>query len=256
VTLVLVHSAGATPAIWDSVRRHLAGIPVLTPMLPGRDGAGEPAPDVDAHAAAVLRAMDDAGVSRATIGGHSLGGAVALWLAIHARDRVAGIGVANAGARMKVHPQMLAALPDGLDGMSELIATSNFPPGAPQEWIDQRRIAYEHVGGETLLADLTACDRFDVLDRLWEIRCRTQIMAGSEDALSPPKHARTMAERISAARIIVYPGAGHMLPIERPAEVAGELAVLWAAGLDGAFTRGRGESALPAGSGAANPRAG
>jgi 3-oxoadipate enol-lactonase/4-carboxymuconolactone decarboxylase len=256
VTLVLVHSAGATPAIWDRVRRHLTGVPVLTPTLPGRDGTGTPTVDVAEHAAAVLRAMDVADVARATIGGHSLGGAVALWLAIHARDRVAGIGVANASARMRVHPQMLAALPGGLNDMSELIATSNFTPGAPQEWIDERRAAYERVGGETLLADLTACDRFDVLDRLWEIRCRTQILAGSEDALAPPKHARTMAERISAARIIEYAGAGHMLPIERPAEVAGELAVLWAAGLDGASTRGRGGSALPAGSGRAYPPAG
>ena len=243
MTLVLLHSAGATPAIWDRVRANLVGVPVFLPAMPGRDGAGPASDQIASHAAAVLRAMDDAGIGRAAIAGHSLGGAVALWLAIHHPTRVAGLGVINAGARMRVAPQVLEALPDGLAPIVELVAASNFPPGSPQEWIDERRAVYEAVGRETLLADLTACDRFDVLDRLWEIRCRTQVLAGAEDALTPPRFARLMAERISAARFIEYAGAGHMLPVERAAEVAGELAVLWASTLDGPLIPARGAPA-------------
>lgn len=233
MTLVLVHSAGATPAVWDDVRRHLAGVPVIAPPLPGRPGAGKPADDVATHAEAVLRAMDDAAIARAAIAGHSLGGAVALWLALERPERVAAIGLVSTGARLRVNPDALAALPAGLAGAAPLMAAANFPPGAPTALIEQRRRAYERVGGEAVLADLTACDRFDVLDRLWEIRCRTQVLVGAEDVLTPPKYARALAERISAARLIEYLGAGHMLPVERPAEVAGELAVLWAASLDG-----------------------
>ena len=256
MTLLLLHSAGATPDVWTDVRRYLFGVPVLTPALPGREGAGPATESVAEHATAVLRVMDDAGIDRVTVAGHSLGGAVALWLAIHARDRVAGIGVANASARMRVHPQLLAALPEGFSDVLEMIAVSNFPPGSPREWIDRRRDAYERVGGATLLADLLACDRFDVLDRLWEIRCRTQIMTGSEDALTPPKHALAMAERISAARVTHYAGAGHMLPFERAAEVAGELAVLWAAGLEPAIRAREGSAPPAAERAAADPRAG
>jgi pimeloyl-ACP methyl ester carboxylesterase len=237
VTLVLVHSAGATPAIWDEVRRYLKGIPILTPALPGRLGAGEPAPDVAQHAAAVLTAMDDAALKRATIAGHSLGGGVALWLTLNEPGRVAGLGLVSTGARLRVRPEVLAALPDGLEAAAPLMAAANFPPGAAKELVAARVRAYAEVGGATVLADLTACDRFDVLDRLWEIRCRTQVLVGTEDVLTPLKYSRALAERISAARLIEYPGAGHMLPVERPAEVAGELAVLWAASLDGRATR-------------------
>ena len=237
MTLVLVHSAGATPAIWDGVRSYLRGIPVLAPVLPGRLGVGEPTPDVSGHAAAVLRAMDDAGVDRGTIAGHSLGGGVALWLALERPGRVASLGLVSTGGRLRVNPQALAALPDGLEQAAPIMAATNFPQGAPDELLEARRREYLGVGGETVLADLTACDRFDVLDRLWEIRCRTQVLVGSADVLTPPKYARALAERISAARIVEYPGVGHMLPVERPAEVAGELAVLWAAGLEGAATR-------------------
>jgi pimeloyl-ACP methyl ester carboxylesterase len=136
---------------------------------------------------------------------------------------------------MRVNPDVLAALPDGLDGAAPLMAAANFPPGTDGALIEGRRREYAAVGGATVQADLLACDRFDVLDRLWEIRCRTQVLIGSEDVLTPPRHARILAERISAARIVEYPRAGHMLPVERPVEIAGELAVLWAASLDGAI---------------------
>jgi 3-oxoadipate enol-lactonase len=248
VTLVLVHSAGATPAIWDEVRRYLKGIPILAPALPGRLGAGDPASDVAGYAAAVRVAMDDAGVKRATIAGHSLGGGIALWLALNEPARVAGLGLVSTGARLRVRPEVLSALPDGLEAAAPLMAAANFPPGAPEELVASRVRSYAEVGGATVLADLTACDRFDVLDRLWEIRCRTQVLVGSADVLTPPKYSSSLAERSSAARLIEYPGAGHMLPVERPAEVAGELAVLWAASLDGGATRGGSSAAAVPGS--------
>jgi pimeloyl-ACP methyl ester carboxylesterase len=249
VTLVLVHSAGATPAVWNAVKGHLQGIPTLTPALPGRNGAGDPSNDIAAHARAVLAAMDDAGLDRATIAGHSLGGGIALWLALEHPGRVAGLGLVSTGGRLRVNPQALAALPDGLEEAAPVMAASNFPPGAPERLIDERRREYLAVGGATVFADLTACDRFDVLDRLWAIRCRTQVLVGSEDVLTPAKYARTLADRISAARLVVYAGAGHMLPAERPAEVAGELAVLWAAGLEGGTSRRPGGT-IPASAGA------
>jgi 3-oxoadipate enol-lactonase/4-carboxymuconolactone decarboxylase len=242
--------------MWDGVRRRLKGIPVLTPALPGRRGAGEPVADVAGHAAAVLSAMDAAGVTRATIAGHSLGGGVALWLALNDPARVAAVGLVSTGARLRVRPEALAALPDGLEEASGLMAAANFSPGAPEELIEARRREYLAVGGATVLADLTACDRFDVLDRLWEIRCRAQVLVGGADVLTPPKYAHAMAERISAARLIEYPGAGHMLPVERPAEVAGELAVLWAAALDGpgGIASGAGWSAAAQGRGPGSRR--
>jgi len=233
VTLVLIHSAGATPALWNRVRAHLAGVPVFVPALPGRDGVGPMVDEVADHGRSVLDAIDAERLGRVVVAGHSLGGAVALWLTLTHPERIAGLAIANSGARMRVSPQVLDALPGGLSEIAEAMALSNFPAGAPNEWVEERKAEYLAVGGEVVRADLAACDRFDVLDRLWEIRCRTQVLAGSEDLLTPPRHARQLAERVSAARYSEYAGAGHMLPYERAAEVAGELAVLWAASIDG-----------------------
>ncbi|TMK20445.1 MAG: alpha/beta fold hydrolase [Actinobacteria bacterium] len=254
MTLVLLHSAGATPAVWDRVRRHLLGVPAIAPPLPGRAGAGEPSDTVEGHARSVLRAMDAAGIERAAIAGHSLGGGVALWLALEHPARVAGLGLVSTGGRLRVDPRALAALPSGLAEAAPVMAATNFPADPPEDLVEERRRTYAEVGGATVFADLTACDRFDVLDRLWEIRCRTQVLVGSADVLTPPKYARALAERISAARLVEYAGAGHMLPVERPAEVAGELAVLWAASLDGRAIREREGRSAAAGSSWGSPR--
>lgn len=46
------------------------------------------------------------------------------------------------------------------------------------------------------------------------------ILAGGADRLTPPSHARAIADELPRARFVTYPQAGHMLPYERAAEVA------------------------------------
>lgn len=46
------------------------------------------------------------------------------------------------------------------------------------------------------------------------------VLAGGADLLTPVRHARAIAAELPGAELVVYPGAGHMLPVERPTEVA------------------------------------
>lgn len=253
MTLVLLHSSGATAAVWDRVREHLYGIPVLAPELPGRYGSIVPerVDGVPRYAEAVLRELDNAGVDRATIAGSSLGGAIALWLALEHPERVAGIGLVATGARLRVLPAVLDGLVDGFRGVIDRMVDSSFGVEIRDRDRIARRRMYEAVGSETTLADLSACDRFDVMDRLWEIRVPAAILSGDADLLTPPKYAHTMHDRIRASRLLEYPGAGHMLVWERPAEVAAELVVLWAATAPRVDPEG---STAWAGSGSRGPR--
>ncbi|MBA3783820.1 MAG: alpha/beta hydrolase, partial [Nocardioides sp.] len=43
----------------------------------------------------------------------------------------------------------------------------------------------------------------------------TVVLVGSEDLLTPLSHARRIAGSVRGARLVVAPGAGHMLPLER-----------------------------------------
>lgn len=51
----------------------------------------------------------------------------------------------------------------------------------------------------------------------------TTVMVGGADVLTPPAHARRLAAAIDGARLLVLPGAGHYLPLERDEAVSAEL---------------------------------
>ena len=54
----------------------------------------------------------------------------------------------------------------------------------------------------------------------------TVVMAGSWDVLTPMKHSRVLAEALPSAEFVIYPKAGHMLPLERAEDVARRVASL------------------------------
>lgn len=233
MTLILLHSSGATPALWDGVVAAMPGIPVHAVGLPGRAGVAWPADeegrDVAAYTRRVLAFMDAHGVEQATIAGHSLGGAIAMHLALTAPDRVSGLGLSGTGARLRVWPQVLEGLADGVRDAVEFFANAQCGPAATdRERIVLRRML-EHVGMQQTLTDLRACDAFDVMDRIGEIRVRTQIFCGGHDLATPERYARYLADSIPAARLTMLPEAGHAMPLEAPEAMAADLVVLWAA---------------------------
>jgi pimeloyl-ACP methyl ester carboxylesterase len=48
----------------------------------------------------------------------------------------------------------------------------------------------------------------------------THVLVGSRDLLTPPSHARRIADHVEGATLTVVPDAGHMLPLERDALVS------------------------------------
>jgi len=61
--------------------------------------------------------------------------------------------------------------------------------------------------------------RPDMTNRLGEIKVPTLVICGEHDSISPPAEMRKIAEGISQARYVEIAGAGHMAPLEKPAEV-------------------------------------
>lgn len=62
-------------------------------------------------------------------------------------------------------------------------------------------------------------ERRDMTAELSQIGCPTLVIVGQHDAISPPDEMRAIAERIPTAQLVEIPEAGHMTPMEKPAEV-------------------------------------
>jgi pimeloyl-ACP methyl ester carboxylesterase len=56
--------------------------------------------------------------------------------------------------------------------------------------------------------------------RLHRITCPTLVVRGGADTLVPAAHAEAYAAEIPGAKLVVIEGAGHLLPLEKPAELA------------------------------------
>jgi pimeloyl-ACP methyl ester carboxylesterase len=67
---------------------------------------------------------------------------------------------------------------------------------------------------DAYLRQLEACRAHDVSGRLGEIGAPTLVIHGDADPLVPLANGLILAEGIPGARLIVYPGVGHIPEVE------------------------------------------
>jgi pimeloyl-ACP methyl ester carboxylesterase len=102
-----------------------------------------------------------------------------------------------------------------------------FGPGANRDDVrlGRRLIRTAHPGVvEGFFADLMRHDRHRALRHLAQVPVR--ILAGDRDRLTPPSHSRRIRATLPHSRLVVFPGAGHMIPLERAEELTTEIIAL------------------------------
>jgi pimeloyl-ACP methyl ester carboxylesterase len=185
----LVHGTGG---VWMRQLEELADVArVVAPDLPGHGRTGGSLPRRIAESADwVARFLDVIGLDRVVIGGHSMGGAIALQFALSRPERVAGLALIGTGARLRVLPRLLellaTAYPEGVDVLMAMALAAS-APGELRASLHRQTLTNRP---SVVLADLQACDAFDALARLGEITAPTLALCGMEDQLTPPKYAR------------------------------------------------------------------
>lgn len=163
-------------------------------------------------AAAVL---DAAGVDRAHVYGHSMGGRVAQWLAIDAPHRVGALVLgATTGGDERGYPRTSSATADLASGDPRKLARLFFEDSelrddalaffAPETTRRNRRLHYQAS---------RAHDAWDLLPR---ITAPTLVLHGSRDELTPAANGERLAQLIPGAVLRILDGARHGYFLERP----------------------------------------
>ncbi len=212
MTLVFVHGAGCTPDVFAHQVGAFAGSIALE--LP-HSGAG--VERIEDFAAAVGDALRDSGIEDVVLCGSSMGGAIALELALQRNPRVRALVLLGSGARLRVAPAILEALRADFPSASRDFAQRLFAQPTP-ELVETAVRMLGRRGQRQTLADLRACDAFDRVARLEEIRLPVLALNGRLDALTPPKYALLLGDRISGAKVEIVEHAGHLAMLERPRE--------------------------------------
>ncbi len=224
--LLFLHGIGADADIWREECAALA--PALALPLPGYGDAPRLAePSVAAYARAVRDRLAAAGPDRVVAVGHSLGGMVALELALLAPERVAALVLVAAPAafgsrdgrfQRRFLEERLAPLAAGRtlaelapEAVPALCGPAPDPEGVRRAVAAMARVP--EAAYRDALAALAGFDRRDALPRLTQ---PVLVVAGPHDRRVPPRTLRRLAAALPRATLAVVEGAGHLVPFERP----------------------------------------
>jgi pimeloyl-ACP methyl ester carboxylesterase len=220
VGVAFVHGAGGTQEQWRFQVRHLAPRwNALAVDLPGHgESQGDGYRTIAEYRDVVRDLLEVLGVRPAVLVGHSMGGGIAQSFALTYPDRLAGLVLVGTGARLRVHPDIFAAVQRDVGEAGRLISGWSYAPAAMPATVASGAEAFARNRASVLEGDFCACDAFDLMGEIPKIRTPTLIICGEEDRLTPVKYARFLHEKIVGSELAVIPGAGHMVMLERPVE--------------------------------------
>lgn len=216
-SLLCVHGSGGGGGEFGQLGEGLAGVANTAAVdLPGHgDTPGPGMQSVEDYTQWVADLLA-AGPVRPFLLGHSLGGAIALQMALTRPELISGLVLWGTGARLRVLPAILDGLAGDFVGAQPMLIDIAFAEDAPAGLKSEYARHFAGNEGKVVWGDYYSCDHFDVMDRLGEISLPTIAVAGQQDRLTPPKYAEFMAGRIAGAELAVIPGAGHMIHVEQP----------------------------------------
>jgi 3-oxoadipate enol-lactonase len=231
--ILFVHGYPHDRSIWRALVQGLDGYRRIAPDLRGMGQSD--APDlgysISTYAADLAALLDALGVEEVVLCGLSMGGYIAFEFLRQWRSRVRGLVLMDTRAepddaegRRARDAAAALARDSGADAVAESLVPRML---APSTLADRPQVAEEvrammartpvsgMVGALTAMRDRPGSE--GLLPTLAGLP--TLVMVGQSDVLTPPDHARGMAQVIPGAQLSVIPGAGHLPPLEQPEAV-------------------------------------
>lgn len=224
--LVLLHGLGASSADWEyqvpELSRHFR---VIVPDFRGH-GASDRAGDycVERFARDTWRLLDRLKARAPVLVGHSMGGAVAMQMALDRPGAVPRLVLANTlpsfltdtpGKRAMLWVRLLLMGLLGPRRMSQIMTHRLYPH--PHQAKLRAKMARRNARHDrnVYLATIRALTRWSVRDRVGELAMPVLVIASEHDYFEGPEVLRFLAA-LPDGRLRTFAGARHGLPLEQP----------------------------------------
>jgi pimeloyl-ACP methyl ester carboxylesterase len=236
--VLLIHGHTMDRRIWDPVMPGLraAKLRILRPDLRGHGLSARPefGYHLSHHASDMAAVFDAAGIDSATVVGYSIGGGVALEMALTLADRISGLVLMS--PVMPDRP-FEAAFMENLREVASVSRSEGIEAAMLGPWASNPLLEFSFSKPHVREAAMAICREFpgaeylatqrDRVDREWttpnrlsEIGVATAVIAGDRETPGFRSYAEEAAEKIPGARIEFYENCGHLLPLEEPDRVA------------------------------------
>ena len=227
--VLLIHGLGSSTEDWEyQVERLASQYTVVSYDVRGHGQTSKPrgrysVPQFAADAAALI---DRLGLGPVHVQGISMGGMIALQLAVDKPELVRSLTIVNSGPemilrtmrqRIAIYQRFVIVRLMGMRKMGEVLSKVLLPMpehGTLRETFVER---WARNNPGAYLRALRALIGWSVSARLGTIRCPTLILAADQD-YTPVAYKQFYMASIPGARLAVVPNARHMLPVERPTE--------------------------------------
>ncbi len=237
-TVVFIHGVLNDHSVWILQSRYLAnhGYNVLAVDLPGHcRSAGEAPSTVEEATAFIVALLDEVGVQKAALVGHSWGSLIALEAASQLKDRVSHLVLVGTTYPMKVSPVLIEiSLADPLKALNMINVFSRStlaaPPSAlgPGTWVFGasmalgRRVLASNKAVNVFHRGFSACDSYGNGDQAMDtITCPVLFVLGAMDQMTQARAAQPLIARANAAGKVVTVATlpvGHHQMSETPDE--------------------------------------
>ena len=237
--LVLIHGFPNDSAAWNTVVPELAKqYQVILPDLPG--AGNSPLPDtaltMEYMAAAIKEVLDNEGVSKAVLAGHSMGGYTAMQFTASYPERVQGISLIHSLAsgdtdeKKENRRKAIALMKKGeaeremfLKGMSQNLFASEFAAQHPDE-VKKVVANGMKISAEALVGFYQAImNRTDKRAMLEHVSWPMQWVIGEQDTATPLKDALEQSHIAPVNSVSIYKPCGHMSFVEMPQRLVADL---------------------------------
>ncbi|MCU0302092.1 MAG: alpha/beta hydrolase [Candidatus Nanopelagicales bacterium] len=237
--VVLLHAFPVDSALWAAQRHPIAqaGFRVITPDLPGFGGSrlAEAEPSVDVMADEVVGVLDHLGITRAVVGGLSMGGYVTMALLRRHPDRLRAIALVDTKGdadppAAAANRHAVAAAVEAAGSTSDLAETmlpnllgATTRAERPEVVAAVRRWITAQPPAAVAWAQRAMAARPGSLEDIAAFGRPVLVLHGAEDTISPAADARAMVEAArlggSPTRLVEVPAAGHLTAVEAPEPV-------------------------------------
>lgn len=216
--IIFVHGSGAYRDIWRYQTDYFPDSDAVN--LPGHL-QGQTLNSVEEYADWLRKYIKGKGYKDVVLAGHSLGGAIALMYALRYPQGLKGIIIIDSGARLRVPPMFLTIFEEAIKGNPrewyQLLAEIHrlTPEDYRKEVIEKQKA----IGPAVMLNDFLCCDKFDLMDKVQEIKLPALIICGELDVMTPVKYANYLGAKLANSRVMIIPQATHFVLAEKPEAV-------------------------------------